>query len=130
MNWMTWYDSLIKPSWTPAPKTIGLIWTILYPIIAATFTFVFIRCYQGRIPWKIAIPFAMNLIANLMFMPLFSGLRRIDLATVDILVVWASIIWCMVAIWPHYRWVALAQSPYLIWVTIATILQLSITWMN
>ena len=31
MTWMEWYDSLWKPSWTPAPFTIGLIWQILYP---------------------------------------------------------------------------------------------------
>ncbi len=33
MTWMEWYNSLWKPSWTPAPATIGLIWQILYPII-------------------------------------------------------------------------------------------------
>lgn len=33
MSWMEWYDSLAKPSWTPAPSTISLIWAILYPII-------------------------------------------------------------------------------------------------
>ena len=32
MTWMDWYNSLWKPSWTPAPSTIGLIWQILYPI--------------------------------------------------------------------------------------------------
>ena len=29
MTWIEWYDSLAKPSWTPAPATISLIWTIL-----------------------------------------------------------------------------------------------------
>ena len=48
----------------------------------------------------------------------------------DILVVWATIIWMVIAIWPSHRWVALAQGPYLAWVSIATVLQLSITWMN
>jgi hypothetical protein len=33
MTWMTWYSSLAKPSWTPSPSTIGLVWQILYPII-------------------------------------------------------------------------------------------------
>ena len=27
-------------------------------------------------------------------------------------------------------WVAVAQVPYFLWVSIATVLQLSITWMN
>jgi hypothetical protein len=34
--WIEWYQSLAKPSWTPAPRTIGLIWQVLYPVIIAT----------------------------------------------------------------------------------------------
>ena len=30
--WIDWYQSLAKPLWTPAPRTIGLIWQILYPV--------------------------------------------------------------------------------------------------
>lgn len=30
MDWLTWYNGLVKPSWTPAPATIGMIWQILY----------------------------------------------------------------------------------------------------
>ena len=130
MTWMEWYNSLAKPAWTPAPATIGLIWQILYPIILVTFGFVFVQAFRGKVPWRVAVPFAINLVANLMFMPIFSGLRNVPLAAVDILVVWATIIGMMVAIWKHYRWVAVAQVPYLIWVSIATVLQLSITWMN
>jgi len=37
--WIEWYQSLAKPSWTPAPRTIGLIWQVLYPVIIATFGF-------------------------------------------------------------------------------------------
>ena len=29
MDWMEWYDNLAKPSWTPLPATIGLIWRVL-----------------------------------------------------------------------------------------------------
>jgi tryptophan-rich sensory protein len=36
----------------------------------------------------------------------------------------------MIAVWRHSRWVALAQLPYFVWVSIATVPQLSITWMN
>ena len=130
MTWMEWYNSLAKPSWTPAPATIGLIWQILYPIILVTFGFVFVQTCRRKVPWSVALPFAINFVANLLFMPIFSGLRSVPLAAVDILIVWATIIWMIIAIWPHYKWVAVAQVPYLVWVSIATVLQLSITWMN
>ena len=128
--WMEWYQSLAKPSWTPQPQTIGLIWQILYPIILATFGYVFIQAGRRRIPWLVAVPFAINLVANVIFTPIQFGMRNLLLATVDILVVWGTIVWMMIAVWSHARWVAAAQLPYFVWVSIATVLQISITWMN
>ena len=101
MTWMEWYNSLAKPTWTPAPATISLIWMILYPIILISFGFVFVQAFRGKVGWKIAMPFAINLIANLLFMPIFAGLRSVPLAAADIVIVWATILWCAFAVWPH-----------------------------
>src|SRR6478736_5388632 len=130
MPWIDWYNSLVKPTWTPSPATIGLIWQILYPIILISFCFVFIQAFRGKLPWIVAVPFAINLAANLVFTPIFFGLRNIPLASADILIVLGTIVWIMIAIWPHYRWVSVAQVPYLAWASIATVLQLSIAWNN
>jgi len=130
MSWKEWYDGLVKPSWTPEPATIGLIWQILYPIILVTFGFVLVQAVRGKVPWKVVLPFGINLAANVAFTPIQFGLRDLVLAAADILVVWATIVWLMVAIWRHYRWVSIAQVPYLVWVSIATVLQLAITWSN
>jgi tryptophan-rich sensory protein len=130
MTWIEWYNGLSKPSWTPAPATIGLIWTILYPIIVVSFGFVFVQTVRRKIGWWIAVPYAINLAANLIFTPIQFGLRNLPLAAVDILLVWSTIVWSAVIVWPRYRWVAVAQVPYFVWVTLATILQLSITFSN
>ena len=130
MPWIEWYNHLAKPAWTPSPSTISLIWTILYPIIFVTFGFVFVQAYHRNVAASVAWPFAINLIANLLFMPIFVGLRNSPLAALDIIIVWTTIVWCMFATWAFYRWVTLAQIPYLIWVSIATILQLAIVVMN
>jgi len=130
MIWLDWYNSLNKPSWTPAPGTIGLIWQILYPIIIVSFGSVFILAFQRKIPGVVAIPFVINLVANLIFTPIQFGMRNLPLAAADILVVWLSLLWCIAAIWRHVRWVAWAQIPYFLWVSLATILQFSITTTN
>lgn len=130
MDWTTWYNSLDKPSWTPAPSFIGTMWSILYPIIIVTFGFVLVQCLRRRVPWMVAVPFGINLVANVVFTPIQFGLRNLPLASVDILVVWATIPWMMAAVRRHHRWVAAAQVPYLAWVSTATVLQLSITIMN
>jgi benzodiazapine receptor len=130
MSFMEWYDSLAKPAWTPEPAFIGLMWQIIYPIIIVTFGFVFVQAARNKLPRSVVAPFVVNLIANLIFTPIQFGLRNLTLASIDIIVVWGSIVWLVATIWKHYRWVAVAQAPYFAWVSTATFLQLSISWMN
>jgi tryptophan-rich sensory protein len=110
--------------------TIGTIWLIIYPIILVSFGAVLVQWTRGKVPGVVALPFAINLTANLLFTQIQFGMRNLPLAALDILIVWATIIWCVVAIWPHLKWVAIAQVPYFVWVSIATWLQLWITTHN
>jgi len=87
MPWIEWYNSLAKPSWTPAPATIGLIWQILYPIILVSFGFVFVQSLRKKLPWLVALPFAINLVANVIFTSIRFWMRNLSLAAVDILIV-------------------------------------------
>jgi translocator protein len=49
------------------------------------------------------VPSTINLVANAIFTPIQFGLRSLPLAAVDILTVWGTIIWMMVALWKHYK---------------------------
>ena len=129
MPWIEWYDALLKPSWTPTPSTIRLIWTLLYPLILVSVGVVFVKAFRRTLPRLVALPFAVNLVANLLFMPIFAGLRNVPLAA-DIVVVWLTILWCVTAVRPNYRWVVVAQVPYFVWVTLATTIQLAIAPRN
>lgn len=77
-----------------------------------------------------ALPFAANLVFNLAFTPLQFGLKSNILAAIDILLVLGTLVWAMAAIYPRTKWVAFIQIPYLMWVGFATILQLTITYLN
>jgi tryptophan-rich sensory protein len=127
---VNWYDSLAKPSWTPPGSVIGTIWTVIYPLIFATYGWVLYKVFRGEIPWAVAVPVLVNLAANFAFTPIQFGLQNLPLATVDILLVLVTIVWSMIAIWPYSRVAVLALTPYLLWVAIASTLQVSITWMN
>jgi translocator protein len=130
MNTYNWYSQLIKPSWSPSSWLFGPVWTVLYAIIAFSFGTVFYKTFTGKIPWIVALPFALNLVFNFAFTPLQFGLKNNLLAAIDILLVLGTLVWAMVAIYPHIRWVAYSQIPYLLWVSFATVLQLTITYMN
>jgi tryptophan-rich sensory protein len=130
MDTSAWYDSLLKPGWTPAPATIGTIWTVIYPIILVTFGIAIVQVFTGRIPRWVLVPIAINIVANVAFTPIQFGLRNLPLASLDIAIVLATIVWCMWALWPYGWGYVVALVPYLVWVSLATVLQLSITWMN
>jgi len=127
---MSWYDTLAKPSWTPPASFIGTMWTVLYPIIIVVFGYMVVRIIRGDAPATLLIPIVLNAVTNIAFTPIQFGLKNLPLASLDILLVLATIIWCMVAFWPYSRIASLALTPYLLWVATASTLQLSITWMN
>lgn len=125
-----WYQQLIRPSWSPPSWLFGPVWTFLYILITVSFFKVFQLTFQKRISFIIALPFILNLIFNFAFTPLQFGLRNNFLAAVDILLVLGTLIWAMIAIYPHQRWITYLQIPYLLWVGFATVLQLTITYLN
>ncbi len=129
-NTYGWYQSLVKPSWAPPSWLFGPVWTFLYIVIAVTFGKVFVMAYQKQLPFIVVMPFFLNLIFNFLFTPIQFGLKNNILAACDILLVLGTLIWALIAIYPHMKWIALANIPYLLWVMFATVLQLTVTYLN
>ena len=133
MSTYNWYSQLIKPTWAPPSWLFGPVWTVLYAIITLSFGSVFYKAFTGKLSWMVALPFALNLIFNFAFTPLQFGLKNNLLAGIDILLVLGTLIWALYAVWhtsPDFRWVVYANIPYLLWVSFATVLQLTITFLN
>ncbi|MCX6755314.1 MAG: tryptophan-rich sensory protein [Candidatus Nomurabacteria bacterium] len=124
------YQALIKPSWAPPSYLFGPVWSFLYILIFISFGKVFMMAFEKTIPFIVALPFILNLIFNIIYTPLMFGLKNNTLASIDILLVLGTIIWMMIAIFPHMRWITYIQIPYLLWVSFATVLQLSIYFLN
>ncbi len=129
-NTMLTYQNYIKPDWAPPGYLFGVAWSFLYLIIFISFGYVFYKWYKGDISKKLAIPFIVNLIANIIYNPIQFGLHNNVLACIDIVIILASLIWFMKTIWKKYKWVALVNIPYLLWVSFATVLQFTITYLN
>lgn len=125
-----WYEVLNKPTWAPAPEVFGPVWTVLYILIIISFGYVGYLWITKRIDSKVATPFILNLVFNVAFTPLMFSLRNIPLATLDIVLVFLTLIWAMVAIYKKAMWVAWINLPYLLWVTFALVLQISILILN
>ena len=125
-----WYAQLIKPFFAPPASVFAPVWTVLYLIIAVSFGYVLLQTLRRRYPFAVLLPFILNLVFNLAYTPIQFGLKNNALASVDILLVLGTLVWALLVVWPRARWVALVNIPYLLWVAFATVLQLSITWLN
>ena len=130
MQAYNWYSTLIKPTWAPPSWLFGPVWTFLYALILISFGRVFLMFFKKQIPFTVFLPFILNLIFNFSFTPLQFGLQSNTLAAIDILLVLGTLAWAMVAIYPYARWITYIQTPYLLWVSFATVLQLTITYLN
>jgi benzodiazapine receptor len=87
MNTYTWYQQLIKPSWSPPSWLFGPVWTVLYILIAVSFGSVFMMAWQQKIAFAVALPFILNLLFNFAFTPIQFGLKNNFIAAADILLV-------------------------------------------
>lgn len=137
-----WYSQMIRPSWSPPSWLFGPVWTVLYAVIAVSFGTVFYKAFTKQIPWIVALPFALNLVANVAFTPIQFGLKNNLLASADILLVLGTLVWALFAIYsfgltlhietgaPTYAWIVYANVPYLLWVAFATTVQFGITYLN
>lgn len=129
-NAYSWYSQLIKPTWAPPSWIFSPVWAVLYILIAISFSKVFIMAINKKIPAIISLPFILNLIFNFSFTYFQFGLRNNYLAMADILLVLITLVWSIFVIYSHAKWVSFINIPYLLWVCFATVLQITVTFLN
>ena len=116
-----WFMELVKPSLYPPPQLFGIVWTVLYLLMGVALTLVIIaRGAPGR---GLAIGlFAVQLLLNLVWSPLFFGMHQIAaalglLVVLDLAIVATIVLFRKVR--PLAAWLLL---PYLAWALFATLL--------
>ena len=124
------YAHIKKPSRSPPGRIFWPVRTVLYILIAISFSKVFLLAWNHEISFFIALPFLLNLISNFLFSYLQFKLKNNILASIDILCVRATLVRAMIVIYPYAHWILYIQIPYLLWVSFATVLQLTVTRIN
>ncbi|MCE6996639.1 tryptophan-rich sensory protein [Saccharothrix sp. S26] len=120
------YEQLRTPSWAPPSWLFGPVWTTLYAMIAVS-GWLFWKRYGAR---RELVLFAVQLVLNAAWTPLFFAAGRYGLALVDIIALLVSIIALIVLFGREHRPAALLLVPYLAWVCFATALNASIVSLN
>jgi len=126
------YNNLIKPYWAPPNYLFGPVWTILYILILISFGYVFYLYFKNikGVKFITILPFILNIIFNIMFTPIQFGIKNNLLAAIDVVLVLITLAWSMIIIYKKDKRVTYLNIPYLLWVSFATVLQLTITFLN
>lgn len=120
------YLSLERPPWAPPQWLFGPAWTVLYVMIALS----------GWLAWSVRglTPalgvYAVQLILNMAWTPLFFGAGQYGLAFAEIAVLWLVIVLNIVLFRRISRPAAWLLVPYLLWVTYASSLNFAIWQLN
>jgi len=117
-----WYDTLVKPSWTPPKWLFPVAWTVLYAMIAVA----------GWLVWKAEgigaalVVWAVGLALNAAWSWLMFGEKQIGWALADLVGMWLSIVVFIVLALPVSQTAAWLFVPYLVWVSYAGALNFAI----
>jgi benzodiazapine receptor len=128
-NVRSWYPDLAKPQWTPPSWLFGPVWTALYIAMSVAAWRVW-RIAQDGERSRVIVLYGIQLSCNAAWSILFFGLRRPDLALVDIAVLWALIVFALIRFWRADRLSGILWAPYVLWVTFASALNGAIWWLN
>ena len=117
----SWYQSLQKPSFNPPDWLFAPVWTTLYLLMAVAAWRVWRRAgfTMGR---NALLLFVAQLGLNLAWSYLFFGLRRIDLALLEIIILLMAIALNAALFWRIDRWAGALFLPYIAWVAFAAVL--------
>ena len=124
-----WYERLVKPSWRPPNRLFAPVWTALYFTIAISGWLVWREAgFSGAGPALVV--YAVQLVLNAAWTPIFFGLRRPDLGFLHIVLVWVSIVATILLFYPVHAGAALLLLPYLLWVSFAAALNFAVWRLN
>ena len=118
-----WYQTLVKPGFSPPNFLFGPVWTLLYFLMGISLYLVWIR--TGNLKW-----FWLQLILNSLWSFLFFGLKSPGLAFVEIVFLWLAILMTIKSFIKVHRPAAYLLYPYLTWVSFAAILNFAIWILN
>lgn len=126
----SWYASLAKPSFQPPGWLFGPVWTTLYTLMGiAVWRVVRVSPRTRGVRWALAL-FALQLVLNAAWSPVFFGAHAIGAALVILSALALVLVATIVTFWRIDRPAAFLLVPYLAWVSFATILNATILHLN
>ena len=127
---MDWYHSLAHPFFSPPDWLFGLVWAVLYILLALAGFYITCGTEFNAPVRKATWLMIAQLILNAAWTPLFFGMHHIMGAMVLVLAMIVMTLWLMRAAKPVSRTAVWLLMPYLAWLCFAWLLNTAIWLMN
>jgi tryptophan-rich sensory protein len=128
---VTWYPTLVKPSFNPPNWIFAPVWSMLYIMMGVAAGLVWNRIeFEKELVKKALILFAIQLALNALWSYLFFGLKNPMLAGIEIVLLWLMIFETYSKFVKINKIAGYLFIPYLLWVSFAMVLNGSIWWLN
>ncbi len=127
---ITWYPTLVKPSFNPPSWLFGPVWTILYIMIGVSLYLVWASKAKMKIKRKAYKIFGVQLILNSLWSIVFFGMQQPAGAFLVIALLWISIIYNALVFYRISKPAGYLLVPYFLWVSFASVLNFAIWILN
>ena len=125
-----WYQSLKKPDWQPPDWAFGPAWTLIFALAAISGITAWRNAPDDASREWIIGMFAVNGILNVVWSALFFKFQRPDLALIEAIFLWLSVLVPAIVFWRYSRTASLLLVPYLLWVAFAMALNFEVVRLN
>ncbi len=126
----TWYQGLSKPFFSPPNWLFGPVWTILYIMMGLALYLVVKQGLKSANVRSTVFIFMLQLLLNLLWSVLFFGFQSPIAAFIEIVFLWVFILITIIAFRKISKPAGYLLVPYNIWVLFASLLNLSIVFLN
>lgn len=124
-----WYFQLQKPSWQPPDWLFGPAWTTIYILTSIAGVKAWRRADEVQRRYFMGA-LLLNLVLNLLWSLIFFTSQRPDIALIEVVPLWLSILLMVLLVRSYSPVSALLMLPYLGWVAFAAYLNWTIVTLN
>ena len=126
---LDWYNTLIKPKFTPPSQIFAPVWGVMYTLIFISIIIILSTKTEVN-KTKAVSAFLVQLILNFSWSPIFFLLYNIELSFIIIILLLIAIITTITLFFRISKIAAILLVPYLLWTSFAAYLNYSIMVLN
>ncbi|MBW2981050.1 tryptophan-rich sensory protein [Candidatus Woesearchaeota archaeon] len=126
----TWYQTINKPSFNPPDWVFGPVWTTLFILMGISLYIIWSKGLKKKGVKKALGIFGVQLALNILWSFLFFGLKSPLYGLIEIVILWAAILYTIILFSRVSRTASYLLIPYILWVSFAAVLNFTIFVLN